>query len=88
VFDNYINSTTGRLLDQMKLTCAFYSLQTSPQVEPQCRARLYQYMLPPQHQQEIHKPVLVLQVEVMFFTPEDANRYIHILIYCILCNNS
>ena len=41
-------------------------MQISPQVEPQCRARLYQYMLPPQHQQEIQTPVFVLQVGVMF----------------------
>ena len=64
----YIN--TGTLLDEIKLTCAFYSkepVQISPQAEPQCRARLFQYTLPPQHQQEIHNPVLVLQWEWCFW---------------------
>ena len=63
------NSNTDTLLNQIKLACAFYSkeqVQISPQIQPQCRARLYQYMLPPQHQQDIHNPVLVLQVGVTF----------------------
>ena len=73
------NSNTGTLLNQIKLTCAFYSkeqVQISPQVESQCRARLYQYMLPPQHQQEIHNPVLVLQVGVMFVYSRGCS-YVH-----------
>ena len=65
------------LPDWIKLTCVFYSkepVQKSPQVEPQCRAGLYQYTLLPQHQQEIQTPVLVLEVGVVLVnTRSDDN---------------